>query len=83
MENKAKQQPLTLQVGKDVAWNTHRPDKINYFMVIVPPSNHSGYVIIQDCKVIGPRYRYYQTASENAGAGIVTSFELAVKNRWV
>ena len=31
--------------------------------------------------MIGPRYRYYETAWENEGAGIVTSFDLAKKNK--
>ena len=47
--------------------------------VIKPPRNHSGYVVIQDDKIIGPRYRYYETAWENVGYGIVTSFDLAKK----
>ncbi len=85
MEDKAKQQLLTLQSGKDFAWNTHRPDKNTNspYMVIIPPKNHSGYVVIQDGKVNGPRYKYYQTAWENEGTGIVTSFDIAVRNMWV
>ncbi len=85
MENKAKQQPLTSQTGKYFAWNTHRPDKnkITPYMVIVPPQNHNGYVVIQDDKIIGPRYKYYETAWENEGSGIVTSFDFAVRNMWV
>ena len=83
MENEAKWQPVTSKAGKDVAWNTHRPDKINPYMVIVPPQNHNGYVVIQDDKIIGPRYKYYETAWENEGSGIVTSFDFAVRNMWV
>ena len=35
--------------------------------------------LIQDGKIIGPRYRYYETASENASCGGVTSFDMACK----
>ncbi len=31
--------------------------------------------------MIGPRYRYYQTAWENEGSGIVTTYDLAVKEK--
>ncbi len=31
--------------------------------------------------MIGPRYRYYETAGENEGAGIVTTYDLAVKDK--
>ena len=79
MEDKAKQQLLTLQAGKNVRWNTDMPKNSNQVNALNPPKNHNGYVVIQDGKIIGPRYRYYETASENASCGGVTSFDMACK----
>ena len=83
MVNKTNEQPMTEQSGENVPWNNDKPKISNQVNAVVPPQNHSGYIVYQDGKIIGPRYRYYETASENASAGIVTSFDLAVKNMWV
>ena len=84
MENKAKWQLVTLQAGKkNVPLNTDKPKFSNLVIDLEPPRNYNGYVVIQDGKIIGPRYRYYETAWDNVGYGGVTSFDLAVKNRWV
>ncbi len=83
MVNNANEQPGTLQSDKNVQWNTEKPKISNQVNAVEPPRNHNGYVVIQDGKIIGPRYRYYQTASDNAGYGIVTSFNLAVKEKWI
>ena len=83
MENKANWHPLTSQAGKNVRWNTDMPKNSNQVNALNPPQNHNGYVVIQDGKVIGPRYKYYDTAWENAGSGSVTNFDLAEKNMWV
>ena len=81
MENKAKRQPVTLQSDKNAIWNTDKPKISNLVNVIAPPKNHNGYVVIQDDKIVGPRYMYYETAWENVGCGIVTTFDLAVKDK--
>ncbi len=79
MEDKAKQQLLMLQSGKNVPWNTDKPTNNKQVNAVKPPRNHNGYVVIKDSKIIGPRYRYYETASENASYGGVTSFDMACK----
>ena len=83
MENKANGQPVTFKAGKNLRWNTDMPKNSNQVNALRPPAYHNGYVVIQGRKVIGPRYKYYETAWENAGAGSVTSFDLAEKNMWV
>ena len=74
---------MTIQADKNFPWNTDKPKISNQVNSIEPPQTHNGYVVIQDGKVIGPRYRYYQTASENAGYGGVTTFDLAVKENLI
>ena len=82
MVNKTNQHPLTILSGKNVLWNNNKPNIGNPVNANEPPQYHCGYVVIQDSKIVGPCYRYYETASENAGSGIVTSFNLAVKEKW-
>ncbi len=80
MENKAKWQLVTF--GRDhLPLNTDKPKFSNLVIDLEPPRNHNGYVVIQDGKIIGPRYRYYETASENAGYGGVTSFDLVIREK--
>ena len=83
MVNKTNEQPMTEQSGENVPWNNNKPKISNQVNAVGPPQNHNGYVVYQDGKIIGPRYRYYETASENAGYGSVTSFDLAVRENWI
>ena len=72
--------PSTFEDALKILSKHNISDHVN---VVGPPQNHNGYVVYQDGKIIGPRYRYYETASENAGCGSVTSFDLAVRENWI
>ena len=81
--NKKNEQTIMKQSVETVPWNNAKPKISDHVNVVGPPQNHNGYVVYQDGKIIGPRYRYYETASENAGCGSVTSFDLAVRENWI
>ena len=46
------------------------------------PLNHSGYVVIKNKAIRGPRYKSYYTAQKNAGQGFVSTMKAAIAHQF-